>query len=205
LPDPRSSTDEARQLLRSRIREQRADLTAKQRRAAELRALAHLRQLGAYRRARRVGAYFCVDGELSVGALMEDARRRHKRLYVPVLTKETLRFAAIDASSEFSLNRFGIPEPRARECLDPRSLDVVITPLVAFDDRGARLGMGGGYYDRCFRFLSHRSRWSRPKLVGVGYELQRVQRIDARSWDVGLWCAVTELGTYFFGGRDIDS
>ena len=82
--------------------------------------------------------------------------------------------------------------------VDPRDLDLVLTPLVAFDNKGARLGLGGGHYDRCFSFLRGRSSWSRPKLVGVGYEFQRIPYIESRPCDVRLWGAVTDVATYRF-------
>ena len=68
----------------------------------------------------------------------------------------------------------------------------MLTPLVAFDDHGVRVGVGRGYYDRCFRFLRHRAHWRRPKLLGVAYELQRVPPLVPSSWDVPLWGVVTE-------------
>ena len=64
-----------------------------------------------------------------------------------------------------------VHEPRL--LVDPRSLDLVLTPLVAFDRRGTRVGVGAGYYDRCFRFLRLREIWRKPKLVGCAYQLQQ--------------------------------
>ena len=83
-------------------------------------------------------------------------------------------------------------EPDRTRIIDPRRLDLVLTPLVAFDDRGTRIGVGRGYYDRCFRFLSGRNAWQRPKLLGVGYELQHVPHLPAEPWYIPLWGAVTE-------------
>ena len=67
-------------------------------------------------------------------------------------------------------------------------------PLVAFDEQGNRVGMGGGYYDRTLGFLRSRQQWVRPKLVGVGYDFQEVERIDSESWDVPLTYICTESG-----------
>ena len=69
---------------------------------------------------------------------------------------------------------------------------------MAFDDHGVRVGVGRGYYDRCFRFLNQRSHWRRPKLLGVAYELQRVPRLESNVWDVPLWGVVTERGVRRF-------
>jgi 5-formyltetrahydrofolate cyclo-ligase len=83
-------------------------------------------------------------------------------------------------------------EPKLGARVDARELDLVLTPLVAFDERGVRLGVGRGYYDRTFKFLRHRSHWRRPKLLGVAYELQLVGPLTPSSWDVPLWGVVTE-------------
>jgi 5-formyltetrahydrofolate cyclo-ligase len=85
--------------------------------------------------------------------------------------------------------------------IDVRRLDLVLTPLVAFDDRGVRIGVGRGYYDRCFRFLRGRSTWKRPKLLAVAYELQHLPVIEENVWDVPLWGAVTEAGVRRFDRR----
>jgi 5-formyltetrahydrofolate cyclo-ligase len=65
-------------------------------------------------------------------------------------------------------------------------------PLVAFDEAGNRLGMGGGYYDRTFSFLKHRRCWFRPRLVGVAYEFQKVHKLDSCDWDIPMHAVVTE-------------
>jgi 5-formyltetrahydrofolate cyclo-ligase len=69
---------------------------------------------------------------------------------------------------------------------------------VGFDDNGVRIGVGRGYYDRCFRFLRTRTYWRHPKLFGVAYELQRVPLQTRQSWDIPLWGAVTEAGVRRF-------
>jgi 5-formyltetrahydrofolate cyclo-ligase len=109
-----------------------------------------------------------------------------------VLHGLTMTFAELEPGATLSANFFGIMEPQLGGRIDPRDLDLVLTPLVAFDDRGVRLGVGRGYYDRAFKFLRHRSHWRRPKLLGVAYELQRVGPLTPSSWDVPLWGVVTE-------------
>ena len=80
--------------------------------------------------------------------------------------------------------------------MKPFALDLVLVPLVAFDARGVRLGMGGGYYDRSFAYLNFRSRWRRPRLIGVGFDFQRAESISPQPWDVCLDGVITERGFY---------
>jgi len=189
---------EARTVLRRRIRERRRALSGAQRRTAQQQAGRRLRRLSPLWRARSVAIYLAVDGEADPGAITAGALTRGQRIYAPVLHGETLRFARLTDETPLRRNRFGILEPSAADCIDPRQLDVVLTPLVAFDDSGTRIGMGGGYYDRCFSFLKQRIRWIRPKLIGLAYEFQRLRTVSRSDWDVPLWAAVTEQGTYQF-------
>ena len=189
---------ESRNALRRRIREQRRTLSAEQRQSAQWQAAWRLQRLSPLRRARSLAVYLAVDGEADPAAIAVAALARGQRVYAPVLHGETLRFARLSSDTPLRENRFGILEPATAACIDPRQLDVVLTPLVAFDDSGTRIGMGGGYYDRCFSFLKERTRWIRPKLIGFAYEFQRLGTISRSAWDIPLWAAVTEQGTYRF-------
>ena len=188
-----------RAALRQRLRAARRDLSESERRSAERRIRRRLARLSALRRARRIAIYLAADGEPDLASAAADALGRGQRIYAPVLERNTLRFARIDDDTPLRENRFGILEPATPDRIRPRDLDVVLTPLVAFDPWGTRIGMGGGYYDRCLAFLNLRSCWLRPKLIGLGYEFQRLQGIGRQTWDVPLWAAVTEQGTYRFG------
>jgi 5-formyltetrahydrofolate cyclo-ligase len=159
---------------------------------------ASIRRLPEFRRAQRIALFLAFDGEPSLAALTDAARRQRKRLYVPVLRGMTMTFAELAHGATLTPNFFGIMEPKVGMKIDARKLDLVLTPLVAFDDRGVRVGVGRGYYDRCFRFLRHRSHWHRPKLMGVAYELQRVPPLVPSAWDVPLWGVVTEAGVRRF-------
>jgi 5-formyltetrahydrofolate cyclo-ligase len=127
------------------------------------------------------------------------AAARGKRVYAPVLTGGRMHFAELDTGGALATNFFGILEPRVGSAIDARELDLVLTPLVAFDDRGVRVGVGRGYYDRCFRFLLNRRHWRHPKLIGVAYELQRTPHLVRQPWDVLLAGAITEIGVRRFG------
>ena len=193
-----SAGADSRTALRRRIRERRRAMSGAQRQDAQRRAERRLRRLPPLWRARSVAIYLAVDGEADPATIAAGALMRRQRVYAPVLHGETLRFARLTDDTPLRRNRFGILEPAARDCIDPRQLDVVLTPLVAFDHSGTRIGMGGGYYDRCFSFLKQRIHWIRPRLIGLAYEFQRLQTVSRSAWDVPLWAAVTDRGTYHF-------
>ncbi len=93
--------------------------------------------------------------------------------------------------------RFVDPESAGgRETIYPRWLDLVLVPLVGFDARGHRLGMGAGFYDRRFVFLRHRRTWRKPLLIGLAFEVRRVERLAEAAHDVPLWGVVTERAVY---------
>lgn len=186
---------DSRSEIRRRLRAQRRALRGSARRDAQKRLTRVLARLPAYRRARNLAVYFGIDGEVELDAVITDALQRRKRVFVPVLAPRGLRFTEIPKDGALRPNRYGIPEPRDGRRLAPSRLDLVLTPLVAFDRRGTRLGMGKAYYDRTFEFLIRRTRWIRPKLIGVAFAFQEQALICAEPWDVRLWAVVTELGT----------
>lgn len=161
------------------------------RRLANRAILQKLLALPAYRRAKHIALYWPADGEPDVRGLAEHARLHGKRLYLPVVAHGgTMHFAPWRRSGTLRRNRYGIPEPLGSpRRLTASELDLVIMPLVAFDARGHRLGMGGGYYDRA---LAGRRR--RPVLAGVAFSFQQAAGVPAQPWDVPLDVVVTERG-----------
>lgn len=192
--DAASPTDTraARRDLRRRIRAERRALSAAERKAATNVITSRILGLGAFVSARRIAVFISFDGEPSLSAVINAAARQGKLVYAPVISRSRMEFAELHPDAGLATNFFGILEPDRTRTIDPRRLDLVLTPLVAFDDEGTRIGVGRGYYDRCFRFLRGRKTWHKPKLLGVAYELQHVPQLPAEPWDVPLWGAVTE-------------
>lgn len=163
-----------------------------------------------YRSAGTIGAYLATGEELSVNPVIERAWQQSKQVYVPVVDsagRPQMRFARLRPETPLLRNRYGIeePEPQHREFLEPRWLDLVLVPLVAFDKTGNRLGMGGGYYDRCFSFLKRRSQWIKPRLCGIAYRFQEVERLEPAEWDVSLSCVATDDAMLMARRRGADS
>lgn len=177
---------EDRPTLRRRLRAaRRAVPSADRPRAASAidRALA---RLGLPKPGMRISAFEPYDGEIDPAVILARARTLGCRIYLPEIThmrRRRLRF---------------VPEsrPGPREAVSPRWLDLVLVPLVGFDARGYRLGVGGGFYDRHFAFLRHRRTWRRPLLLGLAFEVQRLDHFAEEKHDVPLWGVLTEKRAY---------
>ena len=183
-----------RKQLRRELRARRRALGAGERRLAERRFARNLRRELGPRRARHVAVYHVADGELSPLPGLAQRRFQGTRLYLPVLDpvyRGRLRFHLWRREKRLRANRFGIGEPRRLErARADWALDVLLIPLVGFDDRGHRLGMGGGFYDRTLANFARRPR--RPRLVGVAFECQRLSRVPEAPWDQPLDLIVTD-------------
>ena len=127
--------------------------------------------------------------------------RARKVTYLPVLNawpRTKMVFQRVRPGEKLAGNRFRILEPRYQPARQRRvwALDLVLLPLVGFDDRGGRLGMGGGFYDRSLAYLHRRKNWHKPTLLGLAHECQRVEELQLASWDVPLLGTVTDKAWY---------
>ena len=187
--------------FRQRLKRSRLALSANQRDAASAAALARLRCLKRFRRAEHLAAYVGFNGELDPMPLLMLAARLGKACYLPILhpfQQGRLWFCRWQPGDRLAANRFGILEPsRYRGRVRPaRHLDLVIVPVLGFDSGCQRLGMGGGFYDRTFAFVTRSTHVRRPFLLGLAYQSQHCDALPYRSWDVGLDAVVTECRLY---------
>ncbi len=190
-----SSRGAVRTQLRTRLRAARRALTPAQQRHAARAMLRNVLHLSELRAARCIALYWPNDGEMDTQPLLKRLKRMRKRCFLPRLSSLSHdRLWFVPAGARLRKNCFGIPEPLApaRARLRASELDLVFLPLVGFDRRGNRLGMGGGFYDRTFAFLRARSVWRRPQLIGLAHACQEVERIEAATWDVPLAAIVTD-------------
>ena len=95
-------------------------------------------------------------------------------------------------------NRFNILEPLVdpSEFISADQLDFVVTPLVGFDERCNRIGVGGGFYDRTYAFLNEPGQIKTVQLFGFAFELQKLPTIQPQEWDIRLDAVVTESHIY---------
>lgn len=140
-----------------------------------------------------VGAYLPMYDEVDIRGIIQRAWRANKRIFVPILRGSAqMLFCEITPDTELERNRLRIWEPSRGRIIEPERLDLVVTPTVAFDEQNHRIGMGGGYFDRCFAFLRHRKHWIRPKLLGVAFHCQKVEKITPNAWDIRLYRIITD-------------
>ena len=177
---------EDRLALRRRLRAARRAVPAAERSRAAAAIDRLLANLGLPRPGTRISAFRPFDGEIDPAVVLARAVRLGCRVYYPVITSQRARRM-----------RFVSPAQDARmDVITPRWLDLALVPLVGFDARGNRLGMGAGFYDRHFAFLRYRRAWRRPLLLGLAFETQRIERLADAAHDVPLWGIVTERGIY---------
>ncbi|CRM61574.1 MULTISPECIES: 5-formyltetrahydrofolate cyclo-ligase [unclassified Pseudomonas] len=187
--------------LRRMLRKARRALTPSEQRQAAHGLYRQLAQHPLFRRAKHVSLYLPTDGEIDPRLLLRAAQRRGKATYLPVLSawpRTKMVFQRVRPGEKLLPNRFRILEPRvnAKRQRKVWTLDLVLLPLVGFDDAGGRLGMGGGFYDRSLAYLARRQDWRKPRLLGLAHECQKVERLAQASWDVPLAGTVTDKQWY---------
>ncbi len=196
----------SRSALRQKLRQRRRQLSKpQQRRAAEL-LCKRLKSQPLFIRSQHIALYLPNDGEIDPTPLIRAAWKLGKRCYLPVLQpgqENRLWFIRYNATTPLIKNRYGIDQPRAhyRQSFPAKRLDLVLMPLVGFDSKGGRMGMGGGFYDRTFSFknptttkspASIPSRSCPPYLLGLAHECQQVEQLTLASWDIPLSAIATD-------------
>jgi 5-formyltetrahydrofolate cyclo-ligase len=182
----------SRQTIRRAIQQQRRQLPLAIRQQASLAISRYIATSSWFLRSQHIAFYWAARGEIDPFPLLRRAWSMGKTCYLPVchpLGKQSLLFVPHYPGQPLMPNRYGIFEPPIKN-LDlarkPYALDVVFTPLIAFDAQGNRLGSGKGYYDKTFSYLNQRRYSRKPALVGLAYQFQQCAQIAAQPWDVPL-------------------
>jgi 5-formyltetrahydrofolate cyclo-ligase len=186
----------ARKTMRKALRAKRRAVPAAERNASARLVAHHADCWLRLRPSWRIALYAALPEELDTTPLIELARARGCRLYLPRIDRHSLgrKMQFVAMSDRQRSNRLGIEEPEGSQIIGARWLDVVFLPLVGFDSCGVRLGTGGGYYDRAFAFRRWRKVWHTPQLVGLAYSFQQLEAIIPAAHDVLLDAVVTEKG-----------
>lgn len=196
MSEPEITLAASRKRLRSALRAKRRAVTPKARKLLS-EQLAHNVDCWLHLRPSwRIALYAALPEELDTTPLIELARQRGCRIYLPRIDRHSLgrKMQFVEMSTRQRSNRLGIFEPEGARIIGARWLDLVFLPLVGFDSRGVRLGTGGGFYDRAFAFRHWRAVWHTPQLIGLAYSFQQVEHITSAAHDVLMDAVVTEKG-----------
>lgn len=178
--------------LRTRMRRQRGVFPEDARDARSARIVSNVMALPEWHAAKWVASFVPMRKEVDVSALRSAAYASGKRVALPRVDRESgnLVFAEVFVDTALIESAFGVEEPPASAAVvDPHSLDLVVVPGLAFDERGYRIGYGKGYYDR---FLPGLSAFT----VGVAYEFERLAELPNMDWDVPVRAVATDDGLY---------
>lgn len=181
--------------LRNTMKLIRSNLNLNYQSTASKQVCNQIKTLESYRKAKRIALYFAVNGEIDLSTIWNSAPMQGKFCYFPVLNDEngTLEFLPATPKTHFKKNRFGIPEPdvEKNQAIPIEQLDLILTPLVAFDVDCTRLGMGAGYYDKTL------AQKKNGLFIGVAYQFQCVSFIEPQAWDVPLDAVATQKNIYW--------
>jgi len=159
--------------------------------------------------ANKIAIYLANDGELNTQPFINWCFKNNISVYLPVIhpfSKGNLLFLKYTETSILIKNKYGILEPKldVRDIITVDNLDIIFTPLVAFDVRGNRLGMGGGFYDRTLATWhvqyqqSKQSKQTKLLPIGLAHDCQKVKNIPFESWDIPLPIIITPSTRYNF-------
>lgn len=182
-----------RQQLRRELRRRRQQLSAAFQQQASTALSQQLQQCAEIQQASRIALYLANDGEVDPAPFAQWCIAQGKQLALPVLhpfCPGHLLFLDYHPQHPLTVNQFGIYEPElaVNAIVLLADIDVLLIPLVGFDEQGQRLGMGGGYYDRT---LANVAANSHPTRIGLAHDCQRVAQLPVASWDMPMHYVVT--------------
>lgn len=189
-----SSSEQTRDALRKEYRARRNNISNIEQLAAAKALLARCLDYPAFVKARSIACYLPNDAEVHTHDLIQYCWKNSLEVLLPLIDPEHpghLLFLKHQATWPLQQNKYGIEEPKFNplHLVELKNIDIIFTPLVAFDKKGNRLGMGGGYYDRTLANLGDQKR--RPLVVGLAHDCQLSENLPVQSWDIPLHSIIT--------------
>ena len=181
--------DEAKAKIRKEIRKRRREISSKvlseiDRSIPEfISAIDDDELQSKLRKAKRIALYRAFDGEVPVESLAEFFMAKGIICCFPRVVGNEMVFMDCESlkDDEFDTSELGIKEPKTvKPSVDPKDIDVVVLPALAYNEEGTRLGAGGGFYDRYFGRLGS----SGPYLLGICYEFQICSNVPSNDQDI---------------------
>eukprot|EP00761_Pharyngomonas_kirbyi_P000761 gb/GECH01000762.1/.p1 GENE.gb/GECH01000762.1/~~gb/GECH01000762.1/.p1 ORF type:complete len:213 (+),score=41.03 gb/GECH01000762.1/:1-639(+) len=161
-----------------------------------------------YKQAKSLGVYVSFKTEIDTIPIINNALSQGKKLYVPYIsdtvnaTMTMLHVSSLVDFQSFEKNKWGILEPPTdsiasrTDVFDTLDLDLIVTPGLAFDARGGRLGRGKGYYDKFFAKYSTKTEGKIPFLVALSLTEQLVDEVPMLDYDQYLNRIITPSAVF---------
>ncbi len=141
-----------------------------------------------YRNAKTIMLYMPLGNEVDTSQIMENAFADNKRVVLPVTdSMGKIIPYYVDAATKLKIGAYSVREPIDTQVADPKEIDLVIVPGIAFDRCGGRVGFGKGCYDGFLKDVN-------AVKIGVCYELQICDKIETDSFDVKMDYIISEKG-----------
>lgn len=183
--------------LRKELRMQRSGIDRERRTAFDNAINQALLEYARTSKLSDIAAYLAFDGEPDLSPALEELDQNGVTLALPVVKeidgRSYITFRKWTSDCRLVPNRYGILEPQDTAEIPLVRFDVVLVPLVGWDRRGGRLGMGAGFYDRAFQPYAQNPR---PVRMGVAYTAQESGEIPVDPWDIRLHGVLTENGRF---------
>ena len=164
--------------LRRKIREQKRNMTAEEIAEASRKLAEQFYATSYYQNAAVIYGYLPYNQEVRTVPILEQALRDGKKVAVPKVYGDTMRFLYMDDLSLVAPSDLGIPEPMADAPVAEDETALVIMPGLAFDKAGNRMGYGGGFYDKFLAQEPHHP------TVALCYGFQMVDSIPTEDYDI---------------------
>jgi len=196
----------SRDIIRQEVRTKRRQLNAEQQQEqANLLCKILIAQID-LEHVKHIAIYLANDGELNTKPFINWCWKNKISVYLPVIhpfNKGHLLFLEYAKTSVMIKNKYGISEPKldVRTIVAVNDIDIIFAPLVAFDQTGNRLGMGGGFYDRTLAvwYLEYQqNKQTKPMPIGLAHNCQKVKAIPIENWDIPLPKIITPSTIYHF-------
>lgn len=169
--------------LRKESRDRKKQLTAEERKSAEIAVLEKLESCREFTEAKRILAYYSLPDELQTNLLL-NKWNKDKEIFLPRVNGELLDIARFEPDSTAE-GAFSIQEPTGNDLTTVDTIDLIIIPAVGYDRKGNRLGRGKGYYDRLLKDATCQK-------IGIIYSCQLFDEVPAEPHDIPVDLIITE-------------
>lgn len=140
----------------------------------------------------KVGCYIAMEDEVATKDIITWYVNIGNCAVPKCLSQGQMQFYPIDEATSFTKNKYGIWEPTSDEIVIPQDIDIMIVPMVGFDELNHRIGHGAGYYDRYLANIS-------CVKIGIAYEEQKVSFINTKPHDIDMDIIITQHHIYHKG------